>query len=74
MNKLRKIISNAWDVILAFALLIISYSEGEEETQEFAPEEKTPQKAPILTRTLNYTRKPLTPSAKYPRTSAKGKT
>ena len=41
MNKLRKIISNAWDVILAFVLLIISYSEGEEETQEFAPEEKT---------------------------------
>ena len=31
MNKLRKIISNVWNVILAFVLLCMAASEGEEE-------------------------------------------
>lgn len=34
MNKLRKIISNAWAFILVFTLLIISYSEGEAPSAE----------------------------------------
>lgn len=43
MNKLRKIISNVWDVILAFVLLCMAKCEGEDEPEEFA-REFTPEK------------------------------
>lgn len=33
MNKLRKIISNAWDFILALVLLCMAASEGEEDIE-----------------------------------------
>ena len=35
MNKLRKIISNVWDVILAFVLLCMAKSEGEDVPEEY---------------------------------------
>lgn len=44
MNKLRKIISNVLDIILAFAWLCIVSVEGEDEPEEialeFAPKKK----------------------------------
>ena len=34
MNKLRKIICNAWDYILVFEVLCITHFDGEDEAQE----------------------------------------
>ena len=39
--RLTTMAGQAWDLLLVFVLLIISYSEGEEEVQEITPENET---------------------------------